>query len=439
VPRPIELRRIGLAIWHCRVALMYACAYVWRRMLFRTTFIAITGSVGKTTCKELTASLLGGWKPTAKSIANQNDYSGVPRSILRVCPWHRFAVMEVSTGRPGNMKRLASLVSPDVAVELAVQRNHLKEFRSLENIAKEKAVLLEYLRKNGVAILNVDDGRVAAMAESLTQRVVRVGGSTDCDYRADLETSRWPERYSFLLHAGAREFAATTRLIGIHWRPTALAALAVADVLGVPLEKAVAALGEVEPQAGRMQPVELPNGATMMRDEFDGSIDVLPTSLGAMRDATAARKILVISGIADSTRGPRDRYRRLGKEMFGIFDIAIFVGEFSDYGARGAIEAGMNQATVHAFTTVEETEQYLRGDLKAGDLVLLKGRGKDHLSRLVFSLTGEIRCRKVQCEKMIICDLCPELGATTPVVPALIAIQRTETLPPGRPTPEVRA
>lgn len=147
----------------CGRQVVYTLAYIWRRLLFRTTFIAVTGSLGKTTTKECIGAILSAHFPTAKTVRNQNDRSGIPRTIFRVRPWHRFAVIEVGTDRPGSMVRYARLVKPHLAVVLTVAGTHTKSFSTLDEAAAEKAKIVEALRRGGLAILNAEDPRVREM------------------------------------------------------------------------------------------------------------------------------------------------------------------------------------------------------------------------------------------------------------------------------------
>jgi len=412
-------RKLGLAVWHCRVALMYAGAYLWRRLLFRTTFIAITGSVGKTTAKECLAAALASRHPTAKSIANQNDYSGVPRSLLRVRPWHRFAVLEVASSRPGMMKRSARLVVPDVAIVLAVAKTHVQNFRTLQNTAAEKAALLASLPANGVAVLNGDDPLVAAMAAPLKRRVIWFGTSPSFDYWAEGASSQWPGRLSFQVHAGAASERVQTQLVGAHWKNSILAAIAAAHTCGMPLQEAVRAASAVQPTQGRMQPATLPCGATVIRDDQNGSVDTLQAAFLALAEAQARRKILVITDVTDTSRSPRERFHKIGKQAVGIFQSAVFIGHTAHHGVREMIAAGMSPDQAHAFDSLQQAEEFLRHELAPDDLVLLRGRATDHVTRLYFALLGTVHCRKAHCDKTTVCDLCPELGAVISPQPAL--------------------
>jgi UDP-N-acetylmuramoyl-tripeptide--D-alanyl-D-alanine ligase len=412
------LRHAGLALWHFKIALLYAAAFLWRRLLFRTTFIGITGSVGKTTAKECLAAILATQGPTLATFANQNDYAGVPLTLLRVRPRHRFAVIEVAGNGFGLMRRSARLLRPEVALILTIARTHRKEFRTLDNTAAEKARLLAQLRPNGVAVLNGDDPRVAAMSASLKQRIVRFGTSPQFDYWVDSISSNWPRRLSFHLHVGEETHAVQSQLTGIHWRHSLLGALAAAHTCGVPLAAAIQAVQRVQPTPARMQPVLLPGGATIIRDELNGSIDTLEQALTFLESASAQRKILVWTGVTDTPQSPRDRIKKLARRICHIHGLIVFVGPDAHRDAPVAVAAGLAPANVHTFAEFPEAAAFLRAELGPGDLVLLRGRATDHLSRLYFSLIGTVECRKTKCDKQIICDLCSELGASPAANPA---------------------
>ena len=411
-----------MALWHVKVALMFAAAFVWRRLLFRTTFIAITGSVGKTSAKEMLAAILATRYPTAKSFANQNDYAGVPRSLLRVRPRHRFAVLEVAANGRGLMGRSAPLVRPDIAVVLAVAETHRTEFGTLERTAAEKARLLAALRPSGTAVLNGDDPRVAAMAVGLQRRVVRFGTSPDFEYCAQRTSSSWPEGTSFELNAGSKPYFVRSRLLGVQWQSSILAALAVADRLGIPPAESVAAVAAVEPVTARMQPVTLPSGAVMIRDDYGCPRPTLLSALDFFERTTAERKILVFSDMTDTSLSPKKRFAWIGRYAARCLDAVVFVGEQAARGAKAATAAGLPATAAHAFVDVHEAARFLRRELRSGDLVLLKGRSCDHVTRIYYGLIGTVACRKKLCRKTIVCDLCPELGARPDAGQALPAV-----------------
>jgi UDP-N-acetylmuramoyl-tripeptide--D-alanyl-D-alanine ligase len=404
-------RDLGLVVlrW-CHEQCVYVLAYVWRRLLLHTTVIAVTGSVGKTTTKECLAAILSASAPTAKTRYNQNDRYGVPRSILRLRPWHRFAVLEVATGRPGMMRRSAALVRPDIAIVLAVARTHTKFFSSLAETAVEKARILETLPRRGLAILNADDPFVREMAARCRCRVTTFGRPEHADVWADQIASVWPSRLTLRVHTASEAQPVMTKLVGDHWVNSVVAALAAAVSCGIPLRLAAEAVSTVEPFNGRMQPVMVPGGAVMIRDEYNASPPTLEAALRAFETSQARRRVLVMSGFSDTPKNSRERFRELGELAARVADVAVFVNKHhADHAIKAAIRSGMRPEHVLGFTDLQSAAEYLKRELRSGDLVLLKGRTTDHLSRLFFAQFGQIGCWKEHCHKTIVCDFCDEL------------------------------
>ena len=389
---------------------MYAAAYVWRRLLLRTTFIAITGSVGKTTTKECIAAILSAYFPTAKTLRNQNDRYGVPRTILRVRPWHRFAVLEVATNQPGLMRKWARLVRPHIAIVLTIARTHTMSFPTIEDTVAEKAQIVKQLSDKSVAILNAEDPRVLGMAAGCRAQIKTFGRSAGLDLWADDVSAKWPARLALQVHAGPQSEWIKTNLVGLHWVNSVLAALLAALCCGIRLSDSARVLERVQPFPARMQPVLLPSGAIMIRDEYNSSPPTLEAALRSFENFEASRRVLVISGFSDSPENSRTRLRHLGKRAYEIADVAIFINrEHGHQAVKAAIAAGMTPELVRNFTRLEDAAEYLKTELRKGDLVLLKGRTTDHLSRLFFAQFGPIGCWKTVCRKTINCDHCEEL------------------------------
>lgn len=421
--RPLALVRHRLR--RALVRLEWLALWVWRRLMIRTTVIAVTGSVGKTTARTALTAILEqrGIAPhhTLSTYANENDEFGVPRTLRRLRPWHRYAVIEIGTGRPGTIRRLGRIVGPDVALILSVARTHTNVFRDLEATAREKGSLLDCLTRRGTAVLNADDPRVAAMTVPAGRRTVWFGTGAAAEVRADQVEAAWPARLSFTVRADGEDTRVATRLVGAHWVPSLLGALSAARACGVPVSTAAAPLADVAPFASRMQPVMLPSGAVVIRDEFNGSPDTLDAMLAVMRDARAERTVLVFSDVSDSRQKPKQRLRRLGAQVAGLADLAVFVGGHAHHAVHGAVSAGMSAAACHDVVSLEDAAALLKRELRAGDLVFVKGRATDHLSRIVFAQLGEIGCWRLQCTVRRPCEFCHRLQPAFDLGAALTA------------------
>jgi UDP-N-acetylmuramyl pentapeptide synthase len=158
-----------------------------------------------------------------------------------------------------------------------------------------------------------------------------------------------------------------------------------------------------------MQPVMLPSGAVVIRDEENGSPDTVDVMLRVLRESQARRRILVFSDFSDVRTSTRQRLRDVGKLAAAFTDLALFVGEHGHHGVRGATSAGMAPENCRHITDLDSAAEFLKGELRNGDTVFLKGRTTDHLSRLLFAQFGEIGCWKRFCRLIPVCDSCPEL------------------------------
>lgn len=403
--------RLGLR--RKRKQLRTVAAYLWRRVLVRTTFVVVAGSVGKTTTKELLAAILERHAPTARTPGNCNHskFGGPESTLLAARPWHRFAVIEAGIERPGDMAAAARLLKPDVALMLEVKRCHTNVFKCIEAIAQEKGRLLEALRPSGTAVINQDNPLVVAMLAGCRARVVGFGPDPHAEIRLLEARSQWPERLQLSVEAGGQRYEVRTRLVGEHWTSSVLAALSTASVCGVSLPDAIRAVEKIEPFWARMQPVSLPeSGAVLIRDEWNGSIDTFDAAFTFLEQARAARKIVVASDYSDSSAKLRSRANRLGRQVAGIADMAVFVGEYAERSAAMAVSEGMAPERAHSFVSLAAATEFLKRHLTRGDLVLLKGQSNHHLSRIYLGLLGPISCHTLSCSRQFLCDRCDQLG-----------------------------
>lgn len=381
--RSREATRHGTRLWRLYNPAVVAAAFLWRRLLFRTTFIAITGSSGKTTAKECLYAILAASYPSTKTRGNRSARSELPRTILRTRPWHRFAVAEIGIIEPGIMWRSALLFRPDIAVVLNVNANHIESFRDLDTTAREKGKLVEGLTRRGVAVLNGDDPRVSAMASRAPDRSVLFGESDRFDFWAEAASSRWPACLSFEAHESGECCEIRTGFIGKHWANAVLAAIAVARCCGIPLQDCVAPIARVPPYFARLQPRTLPSGATLLRDDFNGYVDTFEACLDLLKDHERGRSVLIVSQITGMQTREQNSLRYIAKRVAEVCDVCVFVGRKSDYARRRAIAFGMAADRVRAFQEPRGVAEFLANETRSTDLIVLKGRKNDALYRTI--------------------------------------------------------
>ena len=384
-------------------------AFVLRRFLWRTTFIAITGSNGKSTCTRILAAILSSHAPTQWTRLNRNNEGGVTETIAFCMPWKtRFAVFEVGAGKPGQVKKLVQLVRPHISIVLSVFLEHRVTLGTLAGVAREKAELIANLPPGGVAVINADDPCVSGMPVPVGRKLIRFGASADNDVYYENATSAWPQMLRFTAVVNGQRQEIRTRLLGTHWLGSVLACIAVAHHLGVPLDQIARVIKGVPPYPGRMQVVQLPSGAVVIRDEFKGTEHTITAAFEELRKAAARRKFLVFCDEAESPLSPRIRLAKIGHRAAELVDYAIFVGDKSRHGVLGAQKGGLPEKQTLAFADYSAAAEFLRPMLGPGDVVLLKADRNKQLPRLFYSMLGTVRCTLPLCHRPMVCDDCLE-------------------------------
>jgi len=400
-------RRAGERLW----PVMGYVARGYRMTLARRPrVVAVVGSVGKTTTMRTVSAVLD--RPVSRpALLNMNSHAAVGRALLGVRPWQRRAVLEVGIIAPGQMRRQAGTVRPNVVVVTAIAHDHWESFHSLEAIREEKAAMVRALPPSAVAVLNADDPNVRWMAGQTRAPVVLTGEDEDAEVRAMDVAIDWPGGTSFTVAIGERTWPVHTRLLGRHMVFPALAAIAVAHVEGRSIDDAVATLATLEPTPGRMQTLVLPSGAVVIRDEFKGTKDAWMAALAAFAEVPARRRFAVFGEISEVS-GNQD-YRDIGQRL-ALVDRAIFVATSKNFQLfrTGAVAGGLSRDKIERASSYREVLQLLQDDLGEGDVVLIRGRWQQALGRIALALAGQdVQCRADPCPyKRMLCDVCPMLN-----------------------------
>ena len=386
-------------------------ARLYRRSVGRRLrVVAVVGSVGKTTTTRAVAAALG--VPVHRpALLGANSPVGVGRALLSARPWHSHVVIEAGIEAPGQMRDHAAMLLPDIVVVTSIASDHWKSLGTLDQTRDEKADMVRVLPPAGIAVLNADDPNVRWMASQTRARVVLVGESTDADVRAADVALDWPHGTRFDAHIDGRVVSVKTQLLGRQMVFPALAALAVAHVEGISLGRAVTAVSQLEPTLSRMQPVHLPNGATIIRDDYKATSESIASAAATLRDIPAKRRIAVLGALSEA-HGRQD-YRTVGTQLGAVVDEVVLVGPNRDMQAyRAALNrSGVARENVRRVHSAHEAAQLLGPELLEGDVVLTKGRQQQALARVALELAGrDVQCRADPCPfKRMMCDLCPYL------------------------------
>jgi UDP-N-acetylmuramoyl-tripeptide--D-alanyl-D-alanine ligase len=335
--------------------------------------VGVTGSSGKTSTKDLLAAVLAPLGPTVAPPESFNNELGLPWTALRADAATRHLVLELSARGPGHIAALAATVPPRIGVVLNVGSAHLGEFGSVEGIARAKGELVEALPADGIAVLNADDPRVAAMAQRTVARVVTFGRVADVRAEAvTLDAGR--ARFRLCTPAGSASVA--LRLVGAHHVGNALAAAAVAIELGATPEGVAAALSAVIPASRwRMEVTDRADGVTVVNDAYNANPDSMAAALRALRALGASRRTWAVLGpmreLGGDEAAAHAGVATLAREL-GIDELVAV--DSPAYGARREVP------------DVDEAIALLHAELAPGDVVLVKASRAAGLERIAADL-----------------------------------------------------
>jgi len=361
----------------------------WWRKRWGKTVIAITGSNGKSTTKEMAAGMLSLKAKTMKSPGNFNNLIGLPLSILALEPEHEVAVLEMGMNAVGEIARLTRIAGPDIGVITNIASAHLEGLGDLEGVAAAKGELLEGMAPRSTAILNGDNELTRRLASGFKGRTVTFGlGRTNHVMAEDIRRVG-SFTQSFTISIGGERIPARISLPGIHNVLNALAGAAIAWCVSVPSELIARGLGEFRPLKGRFQILELAGGIRVIDDTYNANPSSLGAALQAIEGLRKKGQGLVIGlgemlelGI-EATRYHVEAGKRIG--ALGARFLAV-LGEHGHEVIEGALKEGMAPAkTFHASDHGEMIEA-IKANVRQGDIVFLKGSRRVGLDRVVDDL-----------------------------------------------------
>jgi UDP-N-acetylmuramoyl-tripeptide--D-alanyl-D-alanine ligase len=353
----------------------------------------VTGSVGKTTTKEILAALLGARFRVLKSEGNFNNEYGLPLTLFKLDETHQAAVLEMGMSRRGELSRLAETARPDVGVVTRVSPAHLEFFSSVDEIALAKRELIEGLNgKDSTAVLNADDARVAAFGPFAPGRVLTYGIEQPAFFSAQNIEDRGALGTTFDYVSPEGRVRLDLALPGRHVIANALASLAAASVWGIGIDEARSILPSLQPPAMRGELLQFSNGAALINDSYNSS----PAALQAMTDLLAAtpgfrRRILAAGEMRELGATSAQLHREAGAHaaQTGNIDCIIGVDGNAAEIIAGAAAAGIPGDRLKFFASSTDAAQFLQGELRSGDLLLVKGSRGVKMERIVEALLAQ--------------------------------------------------
>jgi UDP-N-acetylmuramoyl-tripeptide--D-alanyl-D-alanine ligase len=340
----------------------------WARCRWAGRVVAVTGSAGKTTTKDVIAQLVAVEVAAGKTIGNLNNHVGLPLSILRLPDESRVAVLEMGMNHAGEIRALARIARPDVGVVTNVGYAHVEAFGSVEAVARAKRELIEELPADGVAVLNADDPLVSAFREVHRGRVVTFGLSENADVRAeDVELGVETVRF----RCGGVRFESP--LVGRHGVSNVLAGLAVAQVFEIPPERLRDAVRSLSPGKMRGERLEH-NGVVIWNDSYNSNPEAARAMIDVLRSTPARRRVAALGEMLELGPSTEPLHRDIGRYVAaqGI-DVLVGIRGAARFMVEEAVRAGLSEGAAYFFEDPGQAGEFLSGMLREGDAVLFKG------------------------------------------------------------------
>jgi UDP-N-acetylmuramoyl-tripeptide--D-alanyl-D-alanine ligase len=370
-------------------ALQRAAAF-WRRSLPELRVIGITGSVGKTTTKELVASVLARRYATLKSEASYNNEIGLPLTLLHLNSAHERAVLEMGMYDVGEIADLARMGQPHVGVVTIVGPVHLERAGTFERIVAAKTELVEALppAPEGTAILNYDDESVRKMADATRACVLYYGLSRRADLWADQIEGLGLDGIRFRLHHGDETLYVKVPLLGRHSVHTALRATAVGLVEGLTWQEIIEGLRGVEPSDQlRLVAVTGPDGATILDDTYNASPASTIAALNLLEELEG-RRIAVLGDMLELGYYEQEGHEKVGMRALEVADVLVTVGALGRIIGEAALRWGMSSGRVHMLEDNGEAIRLLKQLVRGNDVVLVKGSRTMKMEEIVSALSN---------------------------------------------------
>ncbi|HEV7501321.1 MAG TPA: UDP-N-acetylmuramoyl-tripeptide--D-alanyl-D-alanine ligase [Vicinamibacteria bacterium] len=357
------------------------------RMKAGLPVVAVTGSAGKTTTKEMTAALLGTQGPVLKTEGNLNNQYGLPLTLLRLAPEHRFAVLELGMSAAGELRELTKVARPDVAIITMVAPVHLEFFDSVDAIAAAKAEILEGLDANGVAVLNREDPRVRRIGEQRKGRTLWFGRDRACDISAE----NWRgtiHGMRFDMRVDGRSYDVALPLPGPHFLLNFLAATAAAHHLGVPLDTIVEAATHLKAAKSRGQVRRLGEGVTLLDDSYNSNPAAVDAAVTALDMAAQGRRVVFLGDMLELGKTGPELHRETGAKLAGRADVVVGGGALGREFAEGARSAGVAASALRDYADSAAAAAEAAAIVKPGDAVLVKGSRGARMEKVVEALVA---------------------------------------------------
>ena len=349
------------------------------RMRIGMKVVGITGSVGKSTTKEMVASVMETTFRTAKTPANHNNDIGMPMAILAMPEDTEVAVVEMGMNHFREMAYLSRIARPDVAAIINIGTMHIEHLGSMEGIRKAKMEILEGMAPDAELILNGDDALLGNLEEYPVQPITWFGSDPECNVYATDVTQQ--EQLSFTVHAGDSVFPVRMNVEGLHYVSDAMAAVTIGLTMGVTPENIAAGLEQFRNMAGRQEVIQA-RGVTILKDCYNAGPESMTAALEVL-GGKSVRRVAVLGDMLELGTCTQAEHYRVGRIAAEKADIVLAYGPNAARVVGGCLTGGMTEKTAQAFTEIDQITAALERLVKPGDYILVKGSHGMHMEKIL--------------------------------------------------------
>ncbi len=366
----------------------------WWRSRFDAPCVAITGSNGKSTTKEMVSAIASVRGPVLKTEGNFNNLIGLPLTVFRWEKEHKTAVLEMGMNAKGEIRRLAEVSRPDVGLITNVTAAHLEKLENVEGVAQAKGELFDVMAGKGIAIINDEDPWVKKLGKKYGGRTITFGMQNTSDVQFRHMESTDLTSTDLTLRIMGEERTIKLPLPGTHNVMNAMAAIAVGTALEIGLDDILSRITEFHPMSMRFERVQLSNGVCMVNDSYNANPQSMKAAFRTVGSARRAGRFVAVLGVMlELGLHAAELHREVGRAAAeaGIERLFVF-GNFADEIAQGAREGGLDNSKIEEFDDIESLKSTVENEIRAGDVLLVKGSRGMRMERIVEYLKHTIGC-----------------------------------------------
>lgn len=352
------------------------------KSLFSIPFVAVTGSVGKTTTKDMTAAVLGVRYQVLKTEGNYNNDIGLPLTLLRLERRHQIAVLEMGMDHAGEIDYLSRIVEPDVAIITNIGDAHIENLGSREGIFQAKCEVFPHMKGDGVAIVSGDDPMLATLKGKLPQTTLLVGAGAGMDYTAAQLNTDGASHLSCTIRTPKAQFQADIPALGIHMIYPTLMAAAVAEHFGMGPDEIQQGIRAFLPTKMRMNLIRCPGDILLLNDAYNANPQSMRAAAAVLGDAKDRRRVAVLGDMKELGANSEQFHRAVGGyfAQMGI-ERLIAVGDQARFIAEGALQGGLEHTSY--FPDLDSAKEALRREVRPGVTILVKASRSMAFERIV--------------------------------------------------------